>query len=159
MGKLNVVSYKDFVLEGEFERIKAPDKTVLDEESVITAIKKFKDEKVSLGYALGTLNEGFLVMPTEDGDQVVEENRPPAFMIIDIQWNSERKSIVGTVIILDSPDGEKIKNAIMQGTECYISYADTDSYLAKDENSSSVLLKISEIRGFKISIMSFHNTI
>jgi hypothetical protein len=113
---------------------------------------------VDTGQALGELNEGFLTMPTELGDQVVEQLRTPAFMVIDIWWERERHAICGKLIILNSEDGEKIKQSLKQGIECYVSSADIDSYPIKDESSSRVLFRVSEIRGFKVSLMNFHYT-
>lgn len=159
MGKLNVTSYEDFILEGEFEKIKIPEKSFLDEDSVILAVNKFKTERVDKGFALGQLSEGFLTIPTEEGDQVIEEQKNPAFMIIDIWWEREKRAIFGKIILLDSEDAEKMKQSLQQGIECYVSSADIDSYPVKEENSSRVLFRISEIRGFKVSLMSFHNTI
>lgn len=113
MPKLFVIDRQDYVLEGEFEKIRVQNQTVLiDEENILSAIAQYKKDYVDRGMAIGYLNSGFLVMPTIDGEQVVDEDRDPSFMIIDIYWNREEKCICGKLIIIDSDDGDKIKGAI-----------------------------------------------
>lgn len=157
MGKLVLIDSENFILEGEFEKIKSSGKTVIDENSVKKAIELYKNNFVTPGLALGELSEGFLTMPTVDGDQVVDEKRDAAFMVVDIWWKPESRAIYGKIIILNSQDGIKIKEASMQGADCYMSSSETDSYPIKDEKSSQILLRISEIKNYKISIMDFHN--
>jgi len=159
MSKLIVIDPEEFVLEGEFERLRAPERTVLDENNIITAIEQFKIDYVDKGAALGELNDGFLVMPTVDGEQVVEEEKEPAFMIIDIYWNGDKRAICGKLIILETEDGEKIKKAIGQGVECFMSASETELYTTMEQESGRMLCRISNIKGYKLSLFSFHNTI
>ena len=159
MGKLNIVDKANFILEGEFEKFKMPAKATLDEQSVINAVGKYKLEIVDKGFAVGELSEGFLTIDTGYGDQIAEQVKDPAFMIVDIWWDTEKRGIWGKVIVLDSADGMKIKSALGQGIECYMSSSETDTYHAKEENTSRVLFRISEIKNFKVSLMNFHSTI
>lgn len=167
MSKLVLIDPQEFVFEGEFERLRAPELTFLDENNIVTAIEQFKFDYVDQGAALGELNDGFLVMPTIveydgksiEGEQVVEEERDPAFMIIDIYWDRDRRAICGKLIILDTEDGEKIKKAVGQGIECFMSASQTELYTVMEENSGRMLCRISNIKGYKISIFNFHNTI
>lgn len=164
MPKLKVVDYDDFVLEGEFEKIIPIHNTFLDEENVLSAVQKFKDEFVDKGLALGTLNDGFLVMPVDveifgyqlQADQVCEENKDPSFMIIDIYWERDLKAICGRLIILDTEDGLKIKDAIKRGVECFISASDTDVYTTMDKEDGRIYTKMSNINGYKISLIDFY---
>lgn len=157
MGKLNIIDFDNFILEGEFEKIKKPENAIIDENSLQVAIEDYKRNFVKNGNALGKLNDGFLVMPTIDGEQVVEEQKIPCFMVIDIWWNNERKSLFGKVILLNTPDANKVKQSLRQGVDCYISQGDIESYPVKDKDTSQILLKIQKINGFDMSIMSFHS--
>jgi len=159
MGKLSIIDSEQFILGGEFEKIRTTQKAVLYEQSVIDALEKYKEKFISPGLAVGELSDGFLTMPTADGEQVIEQQKPPAFMIIDIDWNPENKSIFGKVILLDSEDGIKIKESLKQGMDCYITSGEIESYMTKEEETSRVLNCISEIKGFKMSIMNFHSNI
>jgi len=159
MGKLNLIDGNQFILEGEFEKIREQKGSILDNESVKLAVEKYNTDYVVPGKALGVLNEGFMVMPTADGDQVVEEQREPAFMVISAEWDEEKRIVKGQVIILNSPDGIKIKQGIQQGIECYISSSETEIYNAKEEGTSRILQKVADIKGYSISMMNFHNTI
>ena len=160
MGKLSIIDASQFILEGEFEKIREQKGSILDEQSIVDSVTKYISDYVTPGKALGVLNEGFLTMPTADGDQVVaEETKEPAFMIIGAEWNSKKSCIEGQVVILNSPDGVKVKQAIQQGVDCYISSSETETYNAKEEGSSRILQKVSEVKGYKMSIMNFHSTI
>lgn len=159
MAKLLVIDREEYVLEGEFERIKTQSGVMLDEENVLAAIEQYKVDYVDQGLALGVLNEGFLVMPTEDGEQVVEEDKDPAFMIIDIYWNRDERSICGKLILLDTDGGEKAKAAINQGVECFMSVSKTETYTTMDKESGRMLDRISNISGYELSIFNFHSTI
>jgi len=168
MSKLVVIDPQEYVLEGEFEKIRAAEHTFLDEENILAAIEQFKIDYVDQGLALGELNEGFLVMPTiveyEDGkkvkgDTVVDEERDPAFMIIDIYWDRDKRAICGKIIVLDTDDGDKIKHAIEQGVECFMSATQTELYTVMDKESGRVYSRISNIRGYKISLFNFHSTV
>ena len=167
MSKLFVIDPEDYIIEGEFERVKAPERTILDEENIIAAVEQFKVDYVDQGLALGELNEGFLVMPTivynngeeTEAEQVVEEEKDPAFMILDIYWDWERRAICGKIIILDTEDGEKIKKAINQGVECFMSASQTELYTVMDRDTGRMLCRISNIKGYKISMFNFHSTV
>ena len=157
MAKLTVIDPVEYILDGDFEKIRAPGRTIVDVENVLTAIEQYRIDYVEPGLAVGELNDGFLIIPTEDGEQVVEEERDPAFMIIDIYWDSESRAICGTIIILDTEDGDKIKKAIDQGIECFMSASQTDSYETMDNATGRTLYRISNIKGYKISLFDFHN--
>jgi hypothetical protein len=165
MSKLVVIDKAEYIMEGEFEKIRTPERTFIDEENVLANVEQFKTDFVDKGLALGELNDGFLVMPTimeydgkqVQGEQVVEEEKEPAFMIIDVYWNKERRAICGKLIILDTEDGEKIKEAINHGMECFISASQTELYDVMDD-AGRTLCRISNIKGYKISIINFHNT-
>jgi len=159
MSKLVVIDPEEYVLEGEFERLRAPERTLLDEDNIITAIEQFKIDYVDQGAALGELNDGFLVMPTVDGEQVVEEEKDPAFMIIDIYWNGDKRAICGKLIILDTDDGQKVKKAIGQGVECFMSATQTELYTIMEQETGRMLCRISNISGYKLSLFSFHSTV
>ncbi len=159
MSKLIVIDPEEFVLEGEFERLRVPEGTFLDEDNIITAIEQFKIDYVNQGAALGELNDGFLVMPTIDGEQVVEEEKDPAFMIIDIYWDGDRRTICGKLIILDTEDGKKIKKAISQGVECFMSASQTELYTVMEQENGRVLNRVSNIKGYKLSLFTFHSTV
>jgi hypothetical protein len=141
MSKLLVIDRVNYVLEGQLEKIKPQERTILDEENITTAIKQYKNDYVDQGLALGELNEGFLLIPTKieygdkivEGEQVAEEEKEPAFMIIDVYWNSEAKEICGKLIILDTEDGDKIKAAIDKGTDCFISASETEIYTVMEK--------------------------
>jgi hypothetical protein len=159
MSKLLVIDRQEYVLEGEFERLRAPERTIIDEENVIQTIEEYKQNFVNEGLALGTLNEGFLVIPTDDGEQVYEEEKDPAFMIIDIYWNRDRSSICGKLIILDTEDGEVIKAAINQGVDCFMSSSETETYEEMNKETGRILYKIANIKGYRLSLFNFHSTI
>lgn len=167
MSKLVVIDPVEYVLEGEFERLRAPERTFLDEQNILLAIEQYREDFVDQGLALGGLNDGFLVMPTiveYDGksieaEQVVEEEKDPAFMIIDIYWDRNKNAICGKLILLDTEDGEKIKHAISQGIECFISASQTELYTTMDENNGRMYCRISNIKGYKMSIFNFHSTV
>ena len=159
MSKLNVIDQENLILEGEFEKIRVADKTFLDEQNILEEILKYKEERVDKGLAFGYLNDGFLIMPTEDGDQVVEEDKDPAFMIIDIYWNQGKKTIEGKIILLDSDDGNKVKNELSQGVECYMSASETEVYTSLDKEHSRMMSRIINIKGYKLSLLNFHSTI
>ena len=159
MSKLTVIDRQEYILQGEFERIKAPERTILDENNVILAVQKFKEEVVDLGLGLGTLNDGFLTIPTEYGDQVYEEDKEPAFMILSVYWDSDKGAICGTIIILDNDEGNKVKAAIDQGVECFMSASETDSYEDMDKESGRILYKICDIKGYKLSLFNFKSTV
>jgi len=164
--KLVVIDPEEYVLEGEFERLRAADGTFLDEANILTAIEQYKIDYVDQGLALGELNEGFLVMPTiveyggemVEAEQVTEEQKDPAFMIIEIYWDRDKRAICGKIILLDTEDGEKIKKAIGQGIETFMSAAQTDIYTVMDKESGRMYSRISNIQGYKISLFNFHST-
>ena len=56
MGKLNLVDPAQYILEGEFEKIREQKGSVLDNDSVLLAVEKYNTEFVAPGKALGTLN-------------------------------------------------------------------------------------------------------
>jgi hypothetical protein len=153
MSKLLIINKEEFILEGEFERIKTPYKIYVDEENVLTAIAYFKENYVDKGLAVGFLNDGFLTIPTEYGDQVEEEDRDPAFMILNIYWDRKSLAICGSLIILPSQDGDTIKDAILQGADCFISISETESYTVMDKDNGKMYCKISNIGGYKISLI------
>ena len=62
MGKLNIIDAANFIFEGEFEKIRVPENSLLDEQSIIVSLEKYKTEFVDKGNALGELNDGFLTM-------------------------------------------------------------------------------------------------
>lgn len=159
MAKLKLIDSEQFILDGEFERFKAPSRSILDEDSVINAIEKYNKEMVLPGKAFGSLNEGFLLMATEMGEQIDEEEKIPAFMIIDIQWDAEKKVVFGKIILLDTDDGNKIKDALKIGLECYMSSSETNVHIILDKQSGKLLCRVSDIKGYKVSILNFHNTI
>jgi hypothetical protein len=145
----------DCVLTGGFEKISIPPNTVLDEESVIKTIQNYKTNFVEKGTAFGFLNNGFLLIPTEEGEEVDTQEKPPAFMIIDILWNSEKQLVEGTIIVLDTDDGNKIKQAVSRGGECYVSNSGIDIYTQFDKESGSLLSKASGIQNYHVSILDF----
>jgi hypothetical protein len=157
--KLLMIDPENFVLEGEFERLIVPEKTILDEENILAAIDQFKTDFVDPGLAVGELNEGFLIIPTEDGEQVIEEEKEPAFMIIDIYWDRSRRAICGKLILLDTEDGDKVKKEIGQGVECFMSATQTETYTVMDDSNGRMLTRISNIKGYKLSLFKFQNTI
>jgi len=167
MSRLVVIDPVEYILEGQFERIDVPERTFLDEENVLLSIEQYREDYVDKGLALGELNDGFLIIPTVveydgksiEAEQVDEEEKDPAFMIIDIYWNRDRRTICGKVILLDTEDGDKIKKAIGQGVECFMSASQTEGYIVMDENSGRMYYRISNIRGYKISLFNFHNTV
>lgn len=167
MSKLVVIDPTEYVLEGEFERLRAPENTFLDEENILAAVEQFKMDFVDQGLALGELNEGFLVMPTVveydgktvEGEQVIEEEKDPAFMIIDIYWDRDRRAVCGKLIILDNEEGDKVKHAIGQGIECFMSASQTELYTVMDKENGRMYCRISNIKGYKLSLFNFHNTI
>jgi len=164
--KLVMIDPEEYVLEGEFERLRAADGTFLDEANILAAIEQYKTDYVDQGLALGEFNEGFLVMPTiveyggemVEAEQVVEEEKDPAFMIIDIYWDRDKRAICGKIILLDTEDGDKIKKAIGQGIEPFMSAAQTDLYTVMDKETGRVYTRISNIQGYKISLFNFHST-
>lgn len=157
MSKLTVIDPVECILEGEFEKIRVPERTFLDEENVLAAIEQFKADFVNQGLAIGYLNEGFLTIPTEQGEQVIDEDKEPAFMIIDVYWNRDRRAICGRLILFpETADGIKIKEALEQGMECFISASETELYDTMDDSGRTVC-RISNIKGYKISIFNFHN--
>ena len=166
MAKLTVIDPEEYVLEGEFERVRAQEHMFLDEQNILAAIEQYKEDFVDQGFALGELNEGFLTMPTiveYDGqnvqaEQVSEEEKDPAFMIIDIYWNREKMAICGKLIILDTEDGEKIKEAINQKIECFMSASQTELYSVMDKANGRMYTRISNIQGYKLSLFNFHNS-
>jgi len=158
MGKLKLINKEEFILEGVFEKFTIHSNAILDVEKAKKAIESYKTDKVDKGLSLGYLNEGFLLMPTEDGEQVVEEDKDPAFMVTDIWFNEENQSISGQIILLDTSDGIKVKNALLQGIECYVSNANIDIYPTTEKNQAVVKMAVGEIKGFNISLMNFHST-
>jgi len=159
MSKLLVVDPIEYVLEGEFERVVAPAGTFLDEENILAAIWQFKTDFVDPGCAVGELNDGFLLIPTEYGEQVSDEEKEPAFMIIDIYWDRDKRAICGKLILLDTEDGENVKKSISQGVDCFMSATQTDLYTIMDENTGRMYCRISNIKGYKLSLISFQSTI
>ena len=155
----------DVVLEGVFEKITPSQNTLIDEDNVLAAVDRYKKEFVETGEALGCLNDGFLTMPimvehggeNVEAEQIVEEEKDPAFMVLDIWWNRDIKSICGAIVILDTIDGLKIKNAIAQGVGCFISATQTETYATMDEGNGRMYYRISNINGYKISMFDFHN--
>jgi hypothetical protein len=165
MSKLKLIDEENYILEGEFEKLRVPEHTFLDEDNILDAIEDYKINYVDPGLAMGELNDGFLVVPTMvqyggeqvQAEQVAKEEKDPAFMIIDIRWNPDRESIEGQIIILDSKDGIKVKNAINQGVECFVSASETELYTIMDKDSGRMYSRISNIQGYKISLFEFHN--
>lgn len=163
MSKLTLIDSTQFILEGAFEKIRTAESVHLDEESIIKTIEKFKKSKVDQGVALGELNDGFLVLPViieQDGEQkeveqIVDLQKEPAFMIVDIWWESEKQSIFGKIIILDTEDGQKIKESINQNAECFISATETEVYTVMNKSDGKMYCRISDIKGYKISIFNF----
>lgn len=161
-----MIDPEEYVLEGEFERLRAADGTFLDEANILAAIEQYKTDYVDQGLALGELNEGFLVMPTiveyggemVEAEQVAEEQKDPAFMILDIYWDRDKRSICGKIILLDTEDGDKIKKAIGQGVESFMSAAQTELYTVMDKETGRMYTRISNIQGYKISLFNFHST-
>ena len=64
MSKLRLIDPQEFILEGEFEKIRAAERTLLDEENVMAVVENYKEEYVNKGLAVGELNDGFLIIPT-----------------------------------------------------------------------------------------------
>ena len=167
MAKLKVIDKEQFILEGEFERIRSMEGTTLDEENILTSIETYKTNVVDQGFALGCLNDGFLTMPTEvdfngerkSAEQVVQTEKDPAFMIIDLIWDTYKRAVLGRLIILDTDEGMKVKEAINQGVECYMSGSQTEVYTVMEENTGRVLSRISNIQGYQLSLFNFQPTI
>jgi len=167
MSKLVVIDPEEYVLEGEFERLRAPEHTFLDEENILAAVEQFKVDFVDQGLALGELNEGFLVMPTiveyngksVSAEQVAEEDKEPAFMILSIYWDRDRRAICGRLIILNNDEGEKVKKAINQGVECFMSATQTELYTVMDKENGRMYCRISNIQGYRLSLFNFHSTV
>ena len=167
MSKLVVIDPEEYILEGEFEKLRAVEGTFLDEENILAAIDQYKTNYVDQGLALGELNEGFLVMPTiveyggemVEAEQVSEEQKDPAFMIIDIYWDRDMRAICGKIILLDTEDGDKAKKAIAQGIETFMSASQTELYTVMDKKNGRMYSRISNIQGYKISLFNFHNTL
>lgn len=165
MSKLKLVDKENYILEGVFEKLRVVEHTFLDEDNILDAIDHYKANYVDKGLALGELNDGFLVIPTmvEYGgeqvkaEQVAETTKGPAFMIIDIYWNPDEETICGSIILLDTEEGDKVKDAINQGVECFVSASETEIYTIMDKNSGRMYSRISNIQGYKISLFEFHN--
>lgn len=155
MSKLTVIDLENFILEGEFERFnKIPPNTTLNEESIRKAVQKYKDEYVDKGDGLGYLNDGFLTIPTDLGEQISEEQKDPAFMVLNIGWEPYTKSVVGRIVILDSEDGLKIKGALKTGANAYISSSETETYDRLNKEQSRLEFCIAELKNYKISLLS-----
>jgi len=161
MSKLLLIDKSEdgYMLEGELERLRPAGNTFLDEENILLAIEQFKADLVDQGAAVGTLNDGFLVIPTEHGEQVAEDDKEPAFMIVDVYWNRDQKTICGIIMLIENEEGAKVKSAIDRGVECFISSSNTELYTVMDEDSGRMYNRISHIGGYKISLFEFHNTI
>ena len=152
MEKLEAVDYEQFIFQGEFERFnKIPPHTFLDEKSAINAVDRYNEWALG-GQVFGSLNDGFLLIPTADGEQVDGQQKEPAFMILKVWWDSKKKSVNGQIMILDSNDGQKIKSRINEGAECYISSSKTLSGSNLDSLGRAIY-QIIELDEYQISLI------
>ncbi len=167
MAQLVIIDPENYVLEGEFEKIKALPQTMLDEGNVLAAVEQYKVDYVDQGLAVGELNDGFLIIPTVieyngksvEAEQVSEDEKLPAFMIIDVYWDRYREAICGKLILLDNQEGDKVKNAISQGIECFMSASETETYTVMDKENGRMYSRISHIKGYRISLFNYRNTV
>lgn len=142
-------------MEGEFERFKSPPRASLDKDSIMRAVNEFNINFVKKGLAFGHLNDGFLIIPTEIGEKVDETENSPAFMIVDVEWNPAKKGVKGKILILDTPDGIKIKEGVKKGMNCYISGSKTTDSSALDKNTARVMYRVMELGGYQLSILDY----
>jgi len=155
MHKLTIIDLENFIMEGEFERFKSPPKATLDINSIIRAANDYNTNHVKKGFAFGHLNDGFLLIPTDKGEKVDETQNAPAFMVVDVEWNSAKKGIVGKIMILDTPDGLKIKESVQKGMHCYISGSETTAGVTVDKDSGRRIYRVMDLQGYKLSILDY----
>lgn len=152
MAKLSIVDASNFILEGEFEKIKPSEGSALNEASAKEAVEIYRELALN-GDAIGYLNDGFFTIETDQGEQVDETEKEPAFMVLDLAWEPYSKAVFGRIIILDSNDGLLIKKAISEGTNCYISSSETEFYTNMNKDRARVEMYVTELKNYKISLL------
>lgn len=155
MHKLTIIDFENFILEGEFERFKAPPRALLDTQSIQRAVEDYNVNQVKKGLAFGHLNDGFLIMPTVDGEKVDTSEKDPAFMIVDVEYNGVTKGVKGKILILDTEDGLKIKQGIKKGMNCYISSSESTEGSALDKDKGRLVHKIMHLGGYRLSMLDY----
>lgn len=155
---MTVVDEENYILDGvlyEFPQMEVP----LDEMSAERAVMVYKQKMVDHGIAFGALDSIIKEdrhddMPQElfadyvlqdpidaaqalqwedvsDNEEILSPNNA-AFRILDIMFDPDQRNIVGRIHVLDTPQGNIMKQNIDANMRCMITQASVDEVVDRD---------------------------
>lgn len=155
---MTVVDEENYILDGvlyEFPQMEVP----LDEMSAERAVMVYKQKMVDHGIAFGALDSIIKEdrhddMPQElfadyvlqdpidaaqalqwedvsDNEEILNPNNA-AFRILDIMFDPDQRNIVGRIHVLDTPQGNIMKQNIDANMRCMITQASVDEVVDRD---------------------------